>query len=295
MRYLNLSVDDYANMSHENANALRSIGVNCEDYSIKFTRNRNNTHVFKYATESKPIRIGEINELAKRFDCIQIFHTDERILKALDHDNIVVYHTGTRYRQNSDYFNVVFKGIKQLTDQTEFVGLGDMRYIAPHTTITAKPKRTDGKIIVGHYPSNPLVKGTSEIRKMLDPFKNEFEIRINERTVPHQRQLQRMSECHIYIELFAPFQQGKVYGCHGVTAFESAALGCFTVTQNLYPEVYEKEYGVNYFHLANDRNSFLETFEGLIGVDRSILTTPLGFYLNHNIESTGYKILELTK
>jgi hypothetical protein len=170
-----------------------------------------------------------------------------------------------------------------------------MRYIAPHTTLSGVPKRQDGKLIVGHYPSNADVKGTDAILTMIEPFFDDFDIRIDTTKVTHEEQLQRVSECHVYIELFANEQQGKPYGCHGVTAFEAAALGCFTVTQNIHPEVYHKEYGACYFHLANDKDSFIRTFEELKNVDRKLLTTPSGFYFNHNIESTGYKILELTR
>jgi len=289
MRYLNLSSDDYANMSHENANALRSVGIHCDDVAI-------NNHPFGYKTQSRIIRFDEITELAKHFDVVQIFHSDERIFKQVySHPKVVVYHTGTRYRQNPDYYNKLFKGRIQLTDQTEFVCLGDMRYIAPHSTLISQPKRYDGKLIIGHYPSNADVKGTDKILTMLEPFFNDFDIRIGINKVPHEEQLKRMAECHVYIELFAQQQQGKQYGCHGVTAFEAAALGCLVVTQNLYPEVYAKEYGANYFHLANDEESFIRTFEELKNVDRKLLLTPSGFYINHNIESTGYKILELTR
>jgi len=289
MQFLNLSSDDYANMSHENANALRSIGVHCDDFAMY-------NHPFGYTTQSKLIKLEDISELAKNYDVVQIFHSDERIYKQVHkHPKVVVYHTGTRYRQNPSYYNNVFKDCINLTDQCEFIPLGNMRYIAPHTILSGVPKRQDGKLIVGHYPSNADVKGTDTILTMLEPFFNDFDIRIDTTKVTHQEQLKRMAECHVYIELFANEQQGKPYGCHGVTAFESAALGCFTVTQNIHPEVYHREYGACYFHLANDKDSFIRTFEELKNADRNLLTTPSGFYFNHNIESAGYKILELTR
>jgi len=291
MRYLNLSVDDYANMSHENANALRSIGVHCKDYSI-------NRHVFNYATQSLPIRPQDIKHIVGGYDCVQIFHSDERLLKHVlegKPKRIVIYHSGTRYRQNHEMYNELFKDYKQLTDQTEFIQLGNMSYIAPHTTLMSQPKRQDGKLIIGHYPSNPFVKGTDGIEYVLNQFKDDFEIRIDRTKVSHEQQLKRMSECHVYVELFAPMQQGKPYGCFGVTAFEASGLGCHVVTQNLNPKVYDDVYGACYFSLANDKESFYRILEDLKHVDRNMLLTPAGFYINHNIESTGYKILELTK
>lgn len=291
MRFLNLSVDDYANMSHENANALRSVGVYVDDFCI-------NKHVFNYATQSKQIHRDRIKDVVGNYDCVQIFHSDERLLKhVLDGKpkKIVVYHSGTRYRQNHEYYNELFKDYKQLTDQTEFIKLGNMSYIAPHTSLTSQPKRQDGKLIIGHYPSNPSVKGTDGIEYVLNQFKYDFEIRIDRTKVSHDQQLKRMSECHVYVELFAPEQQGKQYGCFGVTAFEATGLGCHVITQNLNPKVYEDVYGACYFSLANDKENFYRILEELKDVDRNMLLTPAGFYINHNIESTGYKILELTK
>lgn len=291
MRYLNLSVDDYANMSHENANALRSVGVHCDDFSI-------NRHAFNYATQSHKIHRDRIKDVVGNYDCVQIFHSDERLLKHVlegKPKKIVVYHSGTRYRQNHEYYNKLFKDYKQLTDQTEFMKLGKMSYIAPHTVLTSKLKRQDGKLIIGHYPSNPSVKGTDGIEYVLNQFKEHFEIRVDRTKVSHEAQLKRMSECHVYIELFAPEQAGKQYGCFGVTAFEATGLGCHVITQNLNPKVYEDVYGACYFSLANDKESLYRALEELKDVDRNMLLTPAGFYINHNIESTGYKILELTK
>lgn len=291
MRYLNLSVDDYANMSHENANALRSVGVHCDDFSI-------NRHVFNYATQSHQIHRDRIKDVVGNYDCVQIFHSDERLLKHVlegKPKKIVIYHSGTRYRQNHEFYNDLFKDYKQLTDQTEFMQLGKMSYIAPHTVLTSKPKRQDGKLIIGHYPSNPSVKGTDGIEYVLNQFKDYFEIRVDRTKVNHEAQLKRMSECHVYVELFAPEQAGKQYGCFGVTAFEATGLGCHVITQNLNPKVYEDVYGACYFSLANDKESLYRTLEELKDVDRNMLLTPAGFYINHNIESTGYKILELTK
>jgi len=290
MRYLNLSVNDFANMAHENANALRSVGVHCEDYCLV-------EHTFQYKSCSKKTEARLILNIAKRFDIIQIFHTSDAILRIVERlgKKIIIYHTGTIYRQDPEKYNHIFYGYTQLTDQTEFIRLGNMRYVAPHISHVATRKRAVGKLIVGHFPSNPDVKGTKQIEEMLHPFRRGFELRIDSTKVSHDEQIKRMSECHVYVELFAPKQSGKPYGCFGVTAFEAASLGCLVVTNNLFPKVYEREYGTCYFHIANDKQNFTRAFNELIDVDRKMLTTPAGFYINHNIESAGYKILQLTR
>lgn len=290
MRYLNLSVSDFANMAHENANALRAVGTRCDDLCLL-------EHSFKYKSQSKLATANEIAKIARDYDVIQIFHTSESLLKLVEKSGrrIIVYHTGTIYRQSPEKYNALFSKYIQLTDQTEFLTLGDMTYIAPHINHIAQPKRPDGKLIVGHYPSNPEVKGTREIERMLQPFHNDFEIRIDTKKVTHSQNIKRVQECHVYVELFAPTQNGRPYGCFGVSAFEAASLGCFVITNNIFPRVYENQYGCCYFHIANDKESFVRAFEELKGVDRNMLRTPAGFYINHNIESAGYNILRLTR
>ena len=148
-------------------------------------------------------------------------------------------------------------------------------------------------MIIGHYPSNAEVKGTKEIREMLEPFKDDFEIRINETILPHEQNLKRIGECHIYIELFKPELNGKPYGCFGVTAFEATALGCVVITNDLHTLVYDSVYGYSDFFRINTPEKFKELMNELKSVDRKDLTNSQSFYNNHSITSTGKRILEL--
>jgi hypothetical protein len=221
IRVLNIASNDYANMSHNNANALRSIGVYCNDYALSI-------HPFGYTSQSKAVSKDRIRDIVNTFDVVQIFHTCPILLNVIQEANfkgkIIVYHSGTRYRNESEYWNRVFNPIvhRCITDQTEFMELGakDIEYLAPHTDLKPTDKRKEGKLIIGHYPSNALVKGTKEIREMLEPFKDDFEIRIDETILPHEENLKRIAECHIYIELFKPLLKSKPYCCFGVTSFE---------------------------------------------------------------------------
>ncbi len=48
IRVFNIASNDYANMSHNNANALRSIGVYCNDYALSI-------HPFGYTSQSRAV------------------------------------------------------------------------------------------------------------------------------------------------------------------------------------------------------------------------------------------------
>ena len=99
-RVLNLASNDYANMSHNNAKALRSIGVDCFDYVL-------NPHPFGYESQSEIVRRQEIISMVNKFDIIQIFHSCSMILNLVNmgkfKGKLVVYHSGSRYRARIYY------------------------------------------------------------------------------------------------------------------------------------------------------------------------------------------------
>lgn len=299
MKVLNIASNDYANMSHNNARALRSVNVECDDYVLNF-------HPFEYESQSNIIDKKRLLEICNDYDIVQIFHSCEiifnLIIQADFKGRIVVYHTGTRYRERPSYFNKLFKGVDVImTDQTEFMELGakNIHYIAPHVELLPTEKRKQGKLIIGHYPSNHDVKGTNEIIKMLEPFKNDFEIRIDITKLPHKENLQRISECHIYIELFKPELKGKTYGCFGVTAFEASALGCLVVTNNLHQNVYNDVYNNCPFYIENTKESFVQLIETIRDVvnhdnfDEIATECHDDLMLSHSIQATGKRILDL--
>lgn len=291
MRFLNLSSNDYAAMSHNNALALRSLGVHVVDLTLF-------PHAFGYKSQSSRTTKSVISKIYKGYDCIQIFHSDVQLYNIVkDHPNVVIYHTGTRYRINPKYYDREFRYRKILTDQCEFLLLKKMNYIAPHTILKPTPKATEGKLIIGHYPSNPDVKGTKAIERMLAPFLNDFDIRIDTKKVSHENNLKRVSDCHIYIELFAPTQNGKPYGCFGVSAFESTALGSVVVTNNINRKAYEDVYGHQPFLTPNTEKEFQSIVAGLWDretYDISKEAMHNGFYQKHGIIETGQRILTLT-
>jgi hypothetical protein len=291
MRILNLSTNDYANYAHDNARALRAIGIDCKDAVI-------NQHPFGYVTQGQIVTAGDIINAYRQYDCIQIFHSDVNLYNLVkSHPNIVVYHTGTRYRQQPEYHDNVFANCKIATDQCEFLLLkDDMFYIAPHTDLKPTPKPKEGKLIIGHYPSNSVVKGTDAIQRMLAPFLNDFDIQIDRKQFTHKEHLKRVAECHIYIELYAPEQDGKPYGCFGTSAFEATALGCLTITNNINRSAYESVYGQQPFLTPHTEKAFQNTIFGLHDrdmFDMAIETMHAGFWAKHGIIETGQRIKQI--
>jgi hypothetical protein len=292
MRVLNISSVDYANMAHENANALRAVGVDCDDFT-------NSSHVFQYKSASTRVDLSYIKEHYKEYDVIQLFHSCPVLYTIVyDHPNVIVYHTGTRYRQDKQRYDKLFNGRDIFTDQCEFLLHNEsFKYIAPHVTLTKKIKPLGSKLRIAHYPSNYISKGTKDIQLMLRQFNEVFNIDINTNKEPHDINLRRIAQCDIYIELFKPDQDGKPYGCFGVTAFEATALGCLVITNNVNRKAYEDVYGSHSFLIPNTKQEFVNMIASLAEQRNTFEyirdTMHTGFMDKHGIIPTGNRIKQL--
>ncbi len=304
MKILNLSYDDWANYSHDNANALRSIGVQCVDLKRK-------PHSFGYESESKVVNHERILTEIRNADIVQLMHSYSDYLRyAVDQGKrIIVYHTGTAYRVNPNNCNEIFNPFVEatFTDQCEFMELGakNIKYVATAidtNKIEPLPWEYKGKTTFAHYPSNSTVKGTNEILMMLEMVANgeeRFFLNHSNDTMPHHEQIKRMSWCDVYIELFKPVLHGKPYGCYGVTAFEAAALGKIVLTNNIHEKVYHDAYGATCgLWIANTEEHFKRCIEKLINYTPQRLADTMEFSRDwvkekHSYRATGNYLKKL--
>lgn len=167
--------------------------------------------------------------------------------------NVVVQHGGTVYRQNPGACNSLFNQFakKTVIQCPDLMGLGAVNekwIYYPVDTVNIKPdfRKKGEKIIVGHFPSNPIVKGTAEIEMVIRRLITEgFPVEYvgSTKRVLWLENLQRMAQCDIIIEGCNAYQGDKVYGEWGNTALEASALGCAVITHCLSKDKYEKEFG----------------------------------------------------
>ena len=239
----------------------------------------------------------------------------------LNDKKVVMQHGGTAYRNhykdmNEAYEDFVDVSIIQCPD---LLGLGakneqwiyypvDTDYIKPDFT-------TKDKLVIGHFPSNPDVKGSNAITKVIrklesDPeYKNRFEyigIRsdkkhtwskefIKDCLVYWVDNLQRLKKCDIIIETMALSLQGETYGEWGNTAIESAALGNIVVTNSLTSEQYKKEYGDCALNIANNEIELESTLKRLLSYSNkeiSVLKQRTRQWVedNHSMPVTAQRI-----
>lgn len=293
MRIINISVNDYANFGYENSKALRSIGVDSDSYC-------QSPHAF-YSNRSVCLQPKQMIPFIQKADIVQVIDSHPALFdlaKKYCRGKIVVYHIGTRYRENPEWFNRLFAGHVSITDQTEFMCLGKHNYLVSPVELDRSPLAKQTPFNVAHYPSNPEIKGTAEILEMLKSVRQPYKLMHSTKVVRHDQQLQRMSNCDIYIELFKPEINGKKYGCFGVTALEAAAMGKIVLTNNLYPEVYTDNYGLCPLTILNTKDNFISFFNQILKMDCNFVAQMQAqnyeiMRQNHSYKATGNRILDI--
>lgn len=302
MKVLNICDADHANFSHENANSLRSVGVDCIDLKLQ-------KHPFGYDSQSTIVNTQFMIGAIKAADIVQVFHTWDFGLsyaRTQGKKRITVWHTGTTYRRSPEKWNDIFNPHISVafSDQCEFKNLGAKNYTYCATAIDCKKwfpeHRPVGRpYIFGHFPSHEH-KGTKEILEMLHRINLEkfFVLNYSDRKVSHEGQKARMNEVDCYIELFKPELFGKPYGCFGVTAFEAAALGKMVVTQNIHEETYKAVYGDCALEIANTPESFNEVINRILSMSPEKIREKQRdsrhwLEKNHSYENNGLRLKKI--
>lgn len=237
MKVAHICVDDWANFMFQQHEALLSVGVDSVAYKIA-------RHPFAYENQAELCLPNEIKEKIKDASHVIIYHSDIQ-LAAVTHQGqkVIVYHTGTKFRTSYKSILEESKSLHHLIALPEFNKLIDCSYIvgAVDTDKLISQKQISKPFVVGHYPSNANVKGSSLIIESLKDISG-FQYDLNR--VSYKDHLKRLDSCDIYIELFAPLQGANPYGSFGMTALEAAALGKIVITQNVTgKELYESAYG----------------------------------------------------
>lgn len=146
-----------------------------------------------------------------------------------------VMHGGTRYRQNPEHIGAVFAKAKGHIIQTpDLLNLvpGQNEIFVPHyvpdTGYQPLPK---GVKRFGHFPSNQANKGTAQIKQFFSEEGWSHELNVDTTPLPWAKNQERIRNCQVYVELYAPRQGQALYGSFGVTAIEAALMGRPVMTQ----------------------------------------------------------------
>ncbi len=283
---------DWANFGMNLLKSLKAVEVDCIGYSL--TR-----HIFGYVDQLPTITPNQIKETYKDCDVVIMVHSDWELTEYLDNQIIINYATGTKYRQGYQHINQKF------TAPFTLIALPEFQYLAPNPKYLVgaieveKPiKEIGDKLVVGHFPSNPSVKGTNDIIRIVEDLKrsHDFEFLFSTDRVSHEENLDRMNQCDIYVELLASEQGGKPYGSFGVSALEAASLSKIVITQAITDNgLYNDTYGVNMLNTVINEQGLRKTLNGLLNYKGDFITgqqqlTKSWVTEHHSFKATGNKL-----
>lgn len=233
---------------------------------------------------------------------------------------IVMQHGGTLYRNNSNKLNkrynlFVDASIIQCPD---LLGLGanneHLIYYPVDTDFIQPDFATRDKLVIGHFPSNPEIKGTKNIVAVIrrleenSELKNRFEYIgnrksnwsnafIDDQLVLWGDNLKRMAKCDIIIETCNSEINGKKYGEWGNTALEAAAMGKIVITNSLSRDLYTKEFGSCALNIANDSRALENTLRMILSLSNKEIRnrkeeSRCWVELKHSIPVTAKRLWE---
>lgn len=299
MKILNVCHDDFANFSYSNCEALKSVGQDC--YSVKLQ-----SHPFNYPKESTIIPATDIIELVKSHDVIQFFHDNisffNMILPYCKGKKLIAYHTTSLYRKDYERINSqmnphIFRAVNCMP---EFMGKGAKNEVYMVGAVDTEGLKCNKEIkrpyIIAHYPSNPEVKGTEKIIELMNQIpgdRTRYEFRCSKEQVGYEKQIERLKECDIYIEMFTEKDGlGSDYGDFGITALEAAAMGKLVVTQSNHLDLYLSCYGGNFFTCFKGERKFKELISWLASSAwfPDAISSRVDYY--HGYKASGEYILK---
>lgn len=267
MKILNLSVNDWANFAYDNSQSLNAIGHSCVSVVLQ-------KHRFVYEKTSRVVTKKQIIAAMPQADCIQIFHSAISLAPILSsyRKPIIVYYTGTSYRQDPKASHRAFDSISSATVCAlpelyveALKHIKDPIYMVGGTFVPEQVSfLTPNKLRIAHYPSNPKVKGTETFRPLFNELLRKCHAHISTDIVDYRRQIQRIENCDVYVEMMAAKQGICDYGSFGITALEAAARGKIVLTNCIHDEIYTQHYGESPFLFCNTLQELRRVLEELI-------------------------------
>ena len=232
---------------------------------------------------------------------------------------VVVQHGGRTYRVAHETINTMFNEFADaaLIQMPDLLNLGAnnehlIYYPVDTKRLQPKYKRNHEKLIIGHFPTAQINKGSvmivQTLKKMYDDmpeFKEKFAymgpedfIKTRDWLLVWTEHLKRVAYCDVIIETIAMEVQNRPFGEWGNQAIEAAALGKIVITNSQSTELYKKEYGPDCaLNIANNENELQEQLVRILSMtDDEILKekqrTRAWVEKYHSMEATAARLKE---
>jgi len=302
MKALVVSNIDHCNMGYSISQALQKVGVNATATFRKYEAFRHPESGIQIVDEAN------LTPYAKEADIILFMHTAYRELGVdLSTKKVLVWHTGSGYRQKYTKYNRFFDRIVDVSlcgadvlglgckNERKLNGLTDVNLLQPIY------ERQGDKIIIAHYPSNPKgIEIIQEAIERLSPLSDSFIFKYDPQTVTWKKHIERVSECDIYIsEMYEKqIKRGREYivGLFGIAALEAAALGKVPISRFVFEEDCT-EYPLG-LQVANNADELTKLLTRLLSMsDEEFLNVrkrARDWVVNcHSLEAVGRRLLNI--
>ena len=281
---LMIAKNDWANTGFRFWRCLLSLGLNA--LMVKGEK-----HTFEYPQQaplhpsltSTPIALHPVLVMAPGLEHLMesayVIHTIGSTWPLVPFEwrnvKLVNQHGGTTYRLDPDSCNAAMDPqadatIIQCPDLLNLGASNETLIYYPVDTDLIQPtlqRHNHRTLIVGHFPSDPRVKGTNNIYRAIQSVKRKHPTMTyagakDERGVKHwlpwEKNIVRMATCDVIVETLAPENHKKAFGEWGNTALEAAASGCIVISNCLNEDVYKREYGELGIRVANTTEALEE-------------------------------------
>ena len=262
-----LSINDWANVGYSLSEAAKQVGLKTK----AITTGQN---WFDYPDHSE--HISSFDKLKPELDNAEVIvfmHSAPQLLEMpynFRKKRCIVFHGGTEYRQNPKLINDLFNPIIDMA----FVQTGNLLELGAKNEKWLIPPIDTQKInpvydshykypIIGHFPRNPMVKGTIAINRVIKEIGHgNYLYFFSPYQVGWEENIRRNSRCDICISALKPELDGKLYGGGiEVTDLECAALGKIVITHFSKINRYREEFGECPFFVANNEYELKKQIE----------------------------------
>jgi len=285
MKVVILCTSDYANFGYIIGQSLKSVGFDA--VTLKTI-----SHRYKYIEQAQVVNYSYMKKTIMESDIVIFMHSEFiNTGLRLSNKKVFVIHGGGRYRNNPKKSNDIFNRFvrKSLIQTGDLLGLGARNEVwimgAINTnSIKMVDKKISNEIIISHFPSKAIIKGTDMIERVIKKLKNDptiinkFKYICSDTQVSWSENLKRMSECDIYLDACQPKIGKAKYGEFGIAALEAAAMGKIIVTHFMSSERYKKEFGEHPIQVINSESD-------IENVLRRLLNTPINELQNLQFET----------
>ena len=300
MKILILTERDYANFAYDFVCSLKSIGIDCRGLKLE-------AHRFVYNKQLEIVDVNSMISIAMGYDIVICVHGRMSFFSSyynkLKHKIHYVYYTGSLFRNNPEkhmeFFNKhVERSIVALPEFWKY-DLKNKIYMVGSVDIDKYKfiDNTNDLLEIAHYPSDPIIKGTSSIVKMMSNIRGDYSFICNTKQENNEIHIKRLQHCDVYIELFNTHIGDKEYGSWGITALEAASLGKIVITMCTNNNVYLDHYDNTGLIICNTEKDFISRVSDFVKMDKKEIDdlkikTRQWVIDNHAYKTTGRYFIE---